>query len=78
MNFDDIVDYLTVNNCEDLVNRIKEEIENVDNSTRLITDPNNLKKTKLVNAIYEYFIKSVINKTQENMRRMEDGIERCL
>lgn len=71
MTVDELIDYLQINKCAKLREKIKVECASVDNSDRIIPDQHELKVARIVSAIINYMIEDTIDNSKNIIRANE-------
>lgn len=69
MSVEDFIDRLKISKCGELQAKIKEEMNQIDASERLIVDKKELQIARIVSCIITYFITSTINHSKKNIDR---------
>ncbi len=68
MSIDELFDRLKIKKCNKLLEKLKKEIFDVENSCRLISDEKELKVSRIVSSIVNYFITDIIDCSLENIK----------
>lgn len=72
MTVKEFEDRLKIKECEELSRRIDQEINDIENSSRLIIDKEELKISRIVSVIINYFIEKTIKYSLKNVENNAD------
>ncbi|MGC4020381.1 MAG: dNTP triphosphohydrolase [Muricomes sp.] len=72
MTIEEFTDRLKISKCNSLHSEIVKEIDEIDNSKRLITDKKALKIARIVSSIVNYFIRTTIEHSLQNIQNKYD------
>lgn len=71
MTVDEFMDRLSIDKCKELKERIQEEVNEIENSERLIADKQDMLVARIVHKIVRYFIQDTIANSLKNMKEYE-------
>lgn len=72
MTIDELMDRLRIDKCKELFNRIDKEIKEINSLERLVVDNKDLKISRIVTVIINYFIQKTIEYSLMNVKKNEE------
>ena len=67
MSIEEYMDRLKIAKCKELSERIRKELNALDNKERLIIDKKRLQVARVISIIVNYFVEKVIDHSKQNM-----------
>lgn len=69
ISIEEFIDRLRINKCDNLMKKIENEIEQIDNTGRLLADKEELKIARIVSCIINYMIYETIEFSEKQMKK---------